>query len=75
MENNKRRKLIEQELLDLPVGRVRVIAFEPTHRWTADTWEIGTWGKKTTTLEQTLCQLMRESHSCSLCTPVSQEVR
>ncbi len=63
-------QLIERELLDLPVGRVRVIAWQPTHRWSVDTWEIGTWGKKTTTLKQTIANLTKhdgECRGCSIC--------
>ncbi len=66
-------QLIERELLDLSVGRVRVIAWQPTHRWSVDTWEIGTWGKKTTTLEQTIANLTKhasdECRGCSQCAP------
>jgi hypothetical protein len=49
---------IENELRSLPVGDTRVIAGEAVTRWTENSWEIGTWGKKTTDLFDTVQNLV-----------------
>ncbi len=53
------RRHIEHELRDLPIGKTRMIAWEAVTRWTEETWEIGTWGKKTTDFADTINQLCR----------------
>lgn len=60
MTTLSRRNRIEQELKDLPIGKARVIAWETVVRWTESTWEIGTWGKKTSDFQTTVAKLMRE---------------
>ena len=49
-----RAQRIEAELTGLPVGKTRMIAWECVTRWSETTWEVGTWGKKTTDLVDTL---------------------
>jgi len=48
---------ISEELRALPIGRTRMIAWEAVTRWAEDSFEIGTWGKKSTTFEETLGKL------------------
>lgn len=48
---------VSQELDALTVGHTRMIAWEAVTRWGADSYEIGTYGKKTTTKAQTFDKL------------------
>ena len=48
------RQRIDAELESLPIGKTRMIAWEAVTRWSADSFEIGTWGKKTASKADTL---------------------
>ena len=49
-----KRKQIQTELESLAIGRTRMIAWEAVTRWSADSYEIGTWGKKQSDLAATV---------------------
>ncbi len=57
-----KRHLIACELESLPIGKTRMIAWEAVTHWAEDVYEIGTWGKKQSTLADTLDTLCQMRH-------------
>ncbi len=40
------------QLKGITIGRTKVINNKAVTRWTADKWEVGTWGRKTQSIDE-----------------------
>lgn len=48
---------MEQQLSEMKIGHTQVIAGKPVTKWSADFFEVNTWGKKMQTAVEALAEL------------------